>query len=125
MTTKIKEEFKLTKHDVEVCNMFLIFADRQIDFLKEEIDKSYNDKDWSYLGGNAYDMDSLSNMKQLIDRLVNSPIDKDQTRSGTNIGKSLRDTFEESIASQFDELRSKCEEVLDEDEKVRSKKKLN
>ena len=63
MTTKIKEEFKLTKHDVEVCNMFLIFADRQIDFLKEEIDKSYNDKDWSYLGGNAYDMDSLSNMK--------------------------------------------------------------
>jgi hypothetical protein len=110
MTTKIKEEFKLTKHDVEVCNMFLIFADRQIDFLKEEIDKSYNDKDWSYLGGNAYDMDSLSNMKQLIDRLVNSPIDKGQIRH-----PFLNGTEEEN--------ESAIKDALDEEEL--KNKKLN
>ena len=52
MTTKIKEEFKLTKHDVEVCKSFLIFADRQIDFLKEIIEAAYKNQDWSYLGGN-------------------------------------------------------------------------
>ena len=133
MTTKIKEGYLLTKHDVEVCNMFLIFADRQIDFLKEEIDKSYNDKDWSYLGGNAYDMDSLSNMKQLIDRLVNSPIDESHTRSGTNIGKSIRDTKLKEITSNFldgtDEenesaIKDTFEELYESSMK-RSKKKLN
>ena len=110
MTTKIKEEFKLTKHDVEVCKSFLIFADRQIDFLKEEIDKSYNDKDWSYLGGNAYDVDSLSNMKQLIDRLVNSPIDKGQIRH-----PFLNGTEEEN--------ESAIKDALDEEEL--KNKKLN
>ena len=120
MTSIKKDEFKLTKNDVQVCQMFLIFADRQIDFLKEEIDKSYNDKDWSYLGGNAYDMDSLSNMKQLIDRLVNSPIDKGQTRSGTDIGKSLRDTF---LNGTEEENESAIKDALDEEEL--KNKKLN
>ena len=96
MTTKIKEEFKLTKHDVEVCKSFLIFADRQIDFLKEIIEAAYKNQDWSYLGGNAYDVDSLSNMKQLIDRLVNSPIDKGQieTKLMSNIVLSKRQVIE-------------------------------
>ena len=120
MTTKIKEEFKLTKHDVEVCKSFLIFADRQIDFLKEIIEAAYKNQDWSYLGGNAYDVDSLSNMKQLIDRLVKSPIDKSQTRSGTSIGKSLRDTF---LNGTVEENESAIKDALEEEElKI---KKLN
>ena len=86
MTTKIKEEFKLTKHDVEVCKSFLIFADRQID------------------------LDSLSNMKQLIDRLVNSPIDKGQIRH-----PFLNGTEEEN--------ESAIKDALDEEEL--KNKKLN
>jgi hypothetical protein len=110
MTTKIKEEFKLTKHDVEVCKSFLIFADRQIDFLKEIIEAAFKNQDWSYLGGNAYDVDSLSNMKQLIDRLVNSPIDKGQIRH-----PFLNGTEEEN--------ESAIKDALDEEEL--KNKKLN
>ena len=120
MTTIKKDEFKLTKNDVQVCQMFLIFADRQIDFLKEEIDRAYNNEDYNYLGCSAMDMDCVSSMKELTDRLVNSPIDKGQTRSGTNIGKSLRDTF---LNGTEEENESAIKDALEEEElKI---KKLN
>mgnify|MGYP006154825797 CR=1 FL=1 len=77
-----QEEFKLTNRDFEVCKTFLIYAERQIDFVKEEIEKAYNSKDWNYLGVMAWDMDCLTNMKSLIGEYVNSTTNNENlTRS--------------------------------------------
>ena len=62
----------------------------------------------------------MNNMYELIERLVNSPIDEDQTRSATNIGRSVRDTFEENentIRDTFEEIMTTAKDM--------KKKKLN